>query len=184
MLYADLLSLHLATFLMYIILVYVPFFSSRCMLELKLAIYCRAASLPSQASYAIIEYWLKNHWPDQAFFKHSLHTNCISNSAILRNNYVSLLADLCACVHVKNKWHSKQSHSSSVSDLNRLMRLQTQKKVMGWCTAQWKMLLFYAKTILKESCKLELAHLKKKMKVNHFGCLVTFWFGTLRWFLV
>jgi len=46
------------------------------------------------------------------------------------------------------------------------MRLQTQKKVMGWCTAQWKMLLFYAKTILKESCKLELAHLKKKKKKN------------------
>jgi len=27
----------------------------------------------------------------RAFFKHSLHTNSISNSAILRNNYISLL---------------------------------------------------------------------------------------------
>ena len=46
---------------------------------------------------------------------------------------------------------------------------------MGWCTAQWKMLLFYAKSILKESRKLELAHLKKKKKKEkHFGCLVTF----------
>jgi len=30
------------------------FFSSRCMLELKFATYHRAASLPSQASYALL----------------------------------------------------------------------------------------------------------------------------------
>jgi len=39
------------------------------------------------------------------------------------------------------------------------------------------MLLFCAKTIVKESRKFELARLKKK-KENHFGRLVTFWFGT------
>jgi len=39
------------------------------------------------------------------------------------------------------------------------------------------MLLFCAKTTVKESCKFELAHLKKK-KEKHFGRLVTFWFGT------
>ena len=61
------------------------------MLELKFAIYCRAASLPSQASYAVLAE------ESQAFFKHSQHTNSISNSAILRNNYISLLGDLCAC---------------------------------------------------------------------------------------
>jgi len=45
------------------------------------------------------------------------------------------------------------------------VRLQTwKKKLMGWCTAQWKMLLFCAITIVKESCKFELAHLKKKKK--------------------
>ena len=50
---------------------------------------------------------------------------------------------------------------------------------MGWCTAQWKMLLFCAKTIVKESHKFELARLKKKKKKEkHFGRLVTFWFGT------
>jgi len=59
---------------------------------------------------------------------------------------------------------------------------------MGWCTAQWKM-LFRAKTIVKESHKFELAHLKKKKKKKkkrkkkkkkekHFGRLVTFWFST------
>jgi len=47
MLFADLLSLHLLTFLMFFILVDVIFFSSRCMLELKFVIYYRAASFPS-----------------------------------------------------------------------------------------------------------------------------------------
>ena len=106
-------------------------------------------------------------------FLQILHS--ISNSAILRNNYISLLSDLCACVHMK-KMASKGSHSSSVSDSNRLiMWLQTWKKAMGWCTTQWKMLLFCAKTIAKESRKFELACLKKKEK--HFGRLATFWFG-------
>jgi len=46
-------------------------FSSRCMLELKFAINYRAASLPSQASYAVLAE------ESQAFFKHSQHTNSI-----------------------------------------------------------------------------------------------------------
>ena len=55
----------------------------------------------------------------------------------------------------------------------------------GWCTAQWKMLLFYMKPLLKESHIFELAHLKKqkkkkkkkkKKKEKHFGHLATFWF--------
>jgi len=43
------------------------------------------------------------------------------------------------------------------------------------------MLLFCAKTIVKESRKFELACLKKKRKKKkekHFGRPVTFWFGT------
>ena len=95
MLFADLLSLNLVTFLMFFILVHITLFSSRCMLELKFAIYYRAASLPSQASYAVLAE------ESQALFKHSLHTISISNSAILHNNYIWLLSDLCACVHVK-----------------------------------------------------------------------------------
>ena len=57
MLFADLLSLHLVTFLMLFTLVHVTFFSSRCMLELKFAIYHRAVSLSSQDSseiYAVL----------------------------------------------------------------------------------------------------------------------------------
>ena len=81
--------------LCFFILVHVTFFSRRCMLKLKFAINYRAASFPSQASYAVLAE------ESQAFFKHSPHTNSISNSAFLRNNYISLLSDLCACVHVK-----------------------------------------------------------------------------------
>jgi len=50
------------------------------------------------------------------------------------------------------------------------------------------MLLFCTKTIVKETCKFELAHLKKKAKKKkkkkkkkkekHFGHLATFWLGT------
>jgi len=40
------------------------------------------------------------------------------------------------------------------------------------------MLLFCAKTIVKESRKFEPARLKKKKKEKRFGRLVTFWFGT------
>ena len=101
------------------------FFSSICMLELKFAINYRAASLPSQASYAILAE------ESQAFFKHSPHTNSISNSAFLHTNYISLLSDLCACVHAKKKWRRKGSHSSSVSGSNRLVWLQTWKKTDG-----------------------------------------------------
>jgi len=72
------------------------------MLELKFAIYHRAASLSSQVNSSLA-YWLKNNSPDQALFKHSPHTNCISISANLRNNYILLLSDLCACVHMKKK---------------------------------------------------------------------------------
>jgi len=52
-----------------------------------------------------MQYWLKNH----AFFKHSVYTNSIQNSAILRNNYISLLIDLCACVHVKKNGIVKEA---------------------------------------------------------------------------
>ena len=55
------------------------------------------------------QYWLKNHWPDQAFFKHSPHANSISNSAVLHKNYISLLSDLCACIHVKKNGIVKEA---------------------------------------------------------------------------
>ena len=94
---------------------------------------CLSWSLPSITEQQVcphrlpMQCWLKNNSTDQALFKHCQHTNCIPNSAILRNNYISLLSDLCACVHVKIKWHRKGSHSSSLSGSNRLVRLETWK---------------------------------------------------------
>ena len=76
---------------------------------------CLSWSLPAITEKQVsphrlpMQYWLKNHWPDQAFFKHSPHTNSISNSAILRNNYISLLSDLCACIHVKKNGIVKEA---------------------------------------------------------------------------
>ena len=143
MLFADLLSLHLVTFLMFLFLFMSLFIAADA---------CLSWSLLSIKEQQV-----------------SLHR-------------LSMLSDLCACVHVKKKWRRNGSHSSSVSGSN---LLQAWKKAMGWCTAQWKMLQFCAKTIVKESRKFELARLKKKKKKKkkkktekHFGCLVTFWFGT------
>ena len=88
----------------------------------------------------------------------------ISNSAMLCNNYIFFAKWFVRMCTRGEKWHHKGSHSSLVSSSNRLVWLQTWKKAMCWCTAQWKMLLFCVKTIVKESCKFELAHLKKKKK--------------------
>ena len=105
MLFADLLSLHLVTFLrVFFILVHVTFYSSTCMLELKFAIYYRAASLPSQASYAVLAESLTRTRLCSNTPAHQL-TCSISNSAILHSKYISLLSDLCAHVHVKKNWH-------------------------------------------------------------------------------
>jgi len=54
MLFADLLSLHVTFLMIFFYSCSCHFFSSRCMLEPKFAIYYRAASLPSQVSYAVL----------------------------------------------------------------------------------------------------------------------------------
>jgi len=87
-------------------------------------------------------------------------------------------------LHVKKKWRRKGSHSSSVSSLNRLVWLQTWKKAMGWCTAQWKMLLFCVKTIVKESRIFWTSPSEEEEEEEEeegrktFGCMATFLFGT------
>ena len=103
MLFANLLSLHIVTFLMCFILVHVPFFSSRCMLELKVCHLLQSSKSPLTGFLCSIG------WRITGFFKHSPHTNCISNSAILCNNYILLLSDLCACVHVKKNGVAKEA---------------------------------------------------------------------------
>ena len=87
----------------------------------------QAACPPSQASYAVLV------GESQAFFKHSPLTNSIPNSAILRNNYISLLKVQSSKWFVRmrtreEKWRRKGSHSSSASGSNRLVWHQTWKK--------------------------------------------------------
>ena len=78
----------------------------------------------------------------------SMHTDHISSSAMLSNNYDSLLQVLFKRLR---KQHRKWSHSYSVSGLNFLVRLESCAKVVGWYTALCRMLLFCAKVIMKES---------------------------------
>jgi len=126
------------------------------MLELKFAIYYRAASLLSQAFYSVLAE------ESQAFFKQSVHTNSISNSAILHTNYISLLSDLCACIHVKKNGVIKEAIvlqwvvRIALCDLN-------LKKSDGLVHCSVKNAVC-AKTIVKESRKFEPAHLKEERK--------------------
>jgi len=60
--------------------------------------------------------------------------------------------------------------------LNQVMRLQSCEKVMGWCTAQCKMLLFCAKTIESHTIlNYPIWRRRWRKKQKHFGCLATFW---------
>jgi len=88
------------------------------------------------------------------------HNHIISNSVILNNNCF-IAKWLRARLQVFWKWHCSWSHSSSVTGSNHLIRLQNCEKAMGWCTAEYEMRLFCAKTIAKESHNFELARLKK-----------------------
>ena len=135
MLFAELLSLHLVTFLFLFMSLFLAV--DACLIM--------SWSFPSLASYAVLAE------ESQAFFKLSQHTNSISNSAILRNNLHFVAKWFVRMRTREEKWRRKVNHSSSMSGSNRLMWLQTWKKAMGWCTTQWKMLLFCVKTIMKET---------------------------------
>ena len=152
------------------------FFSSRYMLEMKFAIYHRAASLPSQASSADV---CSIGWRIIDQTRLSSNTPC-TPTVFLIQQFCIIITFRCwvICVHAytwRKIWRCKGSYGFSVSGSNRLVWLQTWKKAKGWCTAQWKMLLFSAKTIVKESRKFELAHLEKKKKKKKKKKEKTFW---------
>jgi len=56
--------------------------------------------------------------------------------------------------------------------------IRVVKKAMGQCTAQCKMLLFRARTIVRDSGNTELAHLKKKEERKKNIHFASSWFGT------
>ena len=126
LLFADLLSLHLVTFLMFSILVHITFLAADACLSWSLPFITEQQVSPHRLP---MQYWLKNRWPDQGFFKHSPHTNSTSNSVILHN--ITFCCWFECMRTLKKKWRRKGSHSSSVSGLNRLVWLQTWKKSDG-----------------------------------------------------
>ena len=78
---------------------------------------------------------------------------------------VLLLSDLCACIRMNKKNEAiALQWPVRTPRFERLVRLQSCEKAMGWCTAQCKMLPFCVETIVKESCNFVLAHLKKKKR--------------------
>ena len=164
MLFADLHSLHLVTFLMLFILVHVTFFSSKCMLELKFAIYHRAASLSSQASYAVLaeESWTRTG---------SSNTVCTPTVFLIQQSYVIMTKWFVAKWFVRvrtreEKWCRKGSHVLQWAVRTALWDFKPGIKWWAGALLSRKMLLFCVKTIVKESCKFELAHLKKMKKEN------------------
>ena len=95
-----------------------------------------------------MQYWLKNP---------RLSSNSPSTPTVFLIQQfciILLLSNLCACVHVEKKWRRKGSHSSSVSGSNCLVWLQTWKKAMSWCTAQWKCCCFVRKASRKSHANL------------------------------
>ena len=61
-----------------------------------------------------IIYYREASLPDQAFFKRSPHTNSISNSAILCNNYISLLSDF-VCMRTREEKMASQALDFSLN---------------------------------------------------------------------
>ena len=139
---------------------------------------------PHRLPQRCVQYWLCSSTESTMDAKDSpcLHANNhVSNSAFLHNN----------CFIAK--WFLMHAYKFGIANEAIVLQwavwiascdFKQWKKTMGWCTAQWKMLLFCAKTIVKEWRKFELARLKKKKKKKkkkkekHFGRLATFWFGT------
>ena len=133
------------------------------MLELKFVIYHRVARLSSyvgflgRCSYVVLaeesltrlcsKHQFNNGWQTLPVF---MHANHISNSAILSNNYISLLSDLCACVPVEKVALQIKPYSSSVMIWSTLWHFKVVKK-------QWAGVLlsvkycFCAKTTMKET---------------------------------
>jgi len=133
-LYIELLYAIIPTLLLMLFnLVYVTFCSKKYVLELKFLTHHGAASLSSQASsidvcsicWRIIDQALFKHWQQwiTKTLPVSMHTNRISNSAILSNNYISLPSDLCTCVQAKKIASHRKPYSSSVTGLKCFVRL-------------------------------------------------------------
>ena len=98
-------------------------------------------------------------------------TACTSNSAILSNNYVSLLSDRFSSHAYKHEnGVTNEAIVIEWAAAGAWWRLGDCEKAMGWCTARCKMLLFCAKTIMGDWGDAELARLKKEEEERKTIC--------------
>ena len=87
----------------------------------------------------------------------------VSNSAILSNNYVSLLSDrLSAHAYKRENGVTNEAIVIEWAAAAAWWRLGGSEKAMGRCTARLKMLLFRAKTIVTDWGIVELSCLKEE----------------------
>ena len=107
----------------------------------------------------------------------SPHTNSISNSAILHNNDISLLSDLCACVHVKKNAVVKEATVIQWAVWMALWDFKPGKKRCADALLSEKCCCIVRKPLWK-SRKFQLAHLKKRKKKNNLAVWRHFWFNT------
>ena len=119
-------------------------------------------SLLTQASYAVLA---EESLTRPGFLQTLPHTNSISNSAILRNNYISLLSDLCACVHVKKYGVVKEAIVLQWAVQIASWDFKPGKKRCAGALLSEKCCCFVQKPSW-ESCKFQLARLKKKNNLD------------------
>ena len=106
-------------------------------------------------------------------------TPTVFNSAILRNNYISLLSDLCACIHVKKNGVVKEAIVLQWVVRITSCDFKPGKKRWAGALLSEKCCCFCMKTIVKESRKFELARLKKKKKKKKENILAVRWLSGL-----
>ena len=102
-----------------------------------------------------------------AFTPHTVH------------NFELKLQSCSTHVHIWRNWCCTWGHSYWVGGFKHLVRLRSCQKAMGSCTAQCKMLLLCANTIVRESAKFDLARLKKEEEEEKpFWRFGDFWCST------
>ena len=170
MLSADLLSLHLVTFLMFFSLVYVTLFAAGACLgwNFHLSHSSKTSHFTGFVSRCM-QYGrrMTTQASVQALSQHGLprlpclHAHGhISNSVNLSNGYASLL---CTLVCKWRKWHHKWSHSSLVIGFKRLV---SHEKARGLCTARCRRVLQFWTSLFKGKCILAVCRLSDSVFVQ------------------
>ena len=172
MLFPDLLSLHFVTFLMFYILVHVPFFSSRQQMHA----WAEVCHLLQSSKSPLTGFLCSIGWRIIGFLQTlpALTVFLIQQSCVI----VTFRCWFVRMLHVKKKLHCYGSHSSSVSGSNRLVWLQTWNKSDGLVHCSVKNAAVLCENHRERVMQIWTSPSEEEKEEKHFGCLVTFWFGT------